>query len=88
MASLTQKAEFAGENVARIDRELDRLRLEEEDLKAGVLEGNKDVKAKEEGILALTGQIEQLTARSAELEKKTADLSGRRDALDVYKRQA
>ena len=81
VASLTQKAEFAGENVARIDRELDRLRLEEEDLKAGVLEGNKDVKAKEEGILALTGQIEQLTARSAELEKKTAELSGRRDAL-------
>ena len=81
VAGLTQKAEFAAENVSRLDRELDRLRFEEEDLKAGVLEGGRDVKAKEEGILALTGQIEQLTARSGELEKKTAELSGKREAL-------
>ena len=81
VANLTQKAEFAAENVARIDRELDRLRSEEEDLKAGVLEGGKDVKAKEESILALTGQIGQLAARSGELEKRTAHLSGKREAL-------
>ncbi|HIT67005.1 MAG TPA: chromosome segregation protein SMC [Candidatus Merdisoma merdipullorum] len=81
VANLTQKAEFAGENVARLDREIDRLRSEEEELKAGVLEGSKDVKAKEEGILALTGQIEQLTARSKELARETEELSGKREAL-------
>ena len=81
VANLTQKAEFTGENVARIDRELDRLRLEEEALKAGVVQGNQDVKAKEESILALTGQIEQLAARSEALEKKNQELSEKREAL-------
>ena len=81
VANITQKAEFVNENVARIDRELERLRREEEDLKAGVLQGGQDIRAKEEGILALTGQIEQLTAHSAALEKKSQELSEKREAL-------
>lgn len=81
MANLSQKAEFAGENVARIDRELDRLRTEEEDLKSGVSRGHEDIRAKEEGILALTGQIEQLTARGKELEETGRTLAGKRESL-------
>ena len=81
MANLSQKAEFAGENVARIDRELDRLRTEEEDLKSGVSRGHEDIRAKEEGILALTGQIEQLTARGKELEEAGRTLAGKRESL-------
>jgi chromosome segregation protein len=81
VANLTQKAEFVNENIARIDRELERFRMEEGELKAGVVQGDQDIKAKEEGILALVGQIEQLTARSAALEQKTTELTAKRDAL-------
>ncbi len=81
MANLTQKAEFVNENVARIDRELDRFRMEEAELKAGVVQGDQEIRAKEEGILALTGQIEQLTAHSAALEKRAGELTEKRNAL-------
>jgi len=81
VANITQKAEFVNENVARIDREIERLRVEEEDLKAGVVQGSYDIKAKEEGILALIGQIEQLTARSEALEKKGQQLALKRENL-------
>lgn len=81
VAAITQKAEFVNENVARIDRELERFRMEEEELKAGVVQGSHDIKAKEEGILALTGQIEQLNLRSRTLEQRTKDLAEKRDAL-------
>lgn len=67
--------------MARIDRELDRLRTEEEDLKSGVSRGHEDIRAKEEGILALTGQIEQLTARGKELEETGRTLAGKRESL-------
>ena len=36
-AAITQKAEFVNENIARIDRELERFRMEEEELKSGVV---------------------------------------------------
>lgn len=81
VAAITQKAEFVNENVARIDRELERFRMEEEELKAGVVQGSQDIKAKEEGILALTGQIEQLNLRSQTLEERTVSLTEKRDAL-------
>ncbi len=81
VAAITQKAEFVNENVARIDRELERFRMEEEELKAGVVQGSHDIKAKEEGILALTGQIEQLNLRSRTLEQRTVTLTEKRDAL-------
>ena len=81
VAAITQKAEFVNENVARIDRELERFRMEEETLKAGVVQGSRDIQAKEEGILALTGQIEQLNLRSRTLEQRTVTLTEKRDAL-------
>ena len=55
--------------------------MEEEELKAGVVQGSHDIKAKEEGILALTGQIEQLNLRSRTLEQRTVTLTEKRDAL-------
>jgi len=81
VANLTQKAEFVNENIARIDRELERFRMEEEALRAGVVQDGRDIKAKEEGILALVGQLEQLTVRSAALEEKSQELAGKREAL-------
>ena len=80
-AAITQKAEFVNENIARIDRELERFRMEEEELKSGVVQGDRDIKAKEEGILVLVGQLEQLTARSNFLEQRAGELSAKREAL-------
>ncbi len=81
IANLTQKIEFSNENIARIDRELARIQIEEKELNANVLQGEQDVKGKEAGILALTEQIEKLATQGSALEQKIQELTTKREAF-------
>ena len=81
VAGLAQKAEFAGENAARIEREIERLRQEEKEIKVSVSQGNQDVQAREEGILTLKEQLQSIAGKALELERQGTELSKNRESL-------